>query len=79
VALVSSYARAALGSWPRAAAVAGLQAAAYGIFFVLVRSEDNALLLGATTLFGALALLMYLTRRFDWSNPVRLRDAGGIA
>jgi inner membrane protein len=76
VALVATYARAVLGSWRRAGAVAALQASAYGVFFVLVRSEDHALLLGATTLFAALALLMYLTRRFDWSNSVRLRDAG---
>jgi inner membrane protein len=67
VALVAAYARAVLGTWRRATAVAALQAGAYGVFFVLVRSEDHALLLGATTLFAALALLMYLTRKFDWS------------
>ena len=67
VLLVGMYARAVLGSWQRAIAVAALQGAAYGTFFVLVRSEDHALLLGATTLFVALALVMFLTRRFDWS------------
>ena len=67
IALVAGYARAVLSSWRRAAAVALLQGAAYGVFFVLVRSEDVALLLGSLTLFAALALVMYLTRRMDWS------------
>lgn len=80
VLLVGMYARAVLGSWQRAIAVAALQGAAYGTFFVLVRSEDHALLLGATTLFVALALVMFLTRKFDWSmGALRTKDVGRAA
>ena len=80
VLLVGMYARAVLGSWQRAIAVAALQGAAYGTFFVLVRSEDHALLLGATTLFVALALVMFLTRRMDWSmGALRTKDVARTA
>jgi inner membrane protein len=66
VALVGAYTAAALRSRNRGLAVAGLQAAAYGVFYVLVRSEDYALLMGATVLFAALAAVMWLTRKTDW-------------
>jgi inner membrane protein len=38
----------------------------YGVLYVLVLSEDYALLLGAITLFAALAAVMLVTRRLDW-------------
>ena len=66
VLVVSGYARAVLRSLRRAALLGALQAGAYAVFFVLVRSEDYALLLGAITLFTVLALIMYLTRNTDW-------------
>ena len=66
VAVVGGYAAAVLGSRRRAVALAALQSAAYAMFYLLVRSEDYALLLGATALFSVLALAMYLTRRTDW-------------
>jgi len=64
--LVTGYARAALGSTARAMLLGALQAGAYAVFYVLVQSDDYALVLGATTLFGVLAIAMYLTRRVDW-------------
>lgn len=83
VALVGAYAAAVLGSRRRALALAALQAGAYGVFYVLVRSEDYALLMGATVLFAALAALMWLTRRTDWhalgrpaAAPRPTRDGG---
>ncbi len=66
VALVGAYAAAVLRSRRRGLAVAALQGVAYGVFYVLVRSEDYALLMGATVLFATLALVMWLTRRTDW-------------
>lgn len=66
VAMVGGYAAAILGSRRRALALAGLQSAAYGVFFALVRSEDHALLMGALVLAAALATVMWLTRRTDW-------------
>ena len=41
-------------------------AVVYGLLYVLVLSEDYALLLGAIILFVALAAVMLVTRRIDW-------------
>lgn len=41
-------------------------AALYGLLYLLLRSEDYALLVGAGVLFAALAAVMVLTRRVDW-------------
>lgn len=40
--------------------------AVYGLLYVLVLSEDYALLLGAIVLFAALAAVMLVTRKVDW-------------
>ncbi|MFZ4070267.1 MAG: cell envelope integrity protein CreD [Caulobacterales bacterium] len=40
--------------------------ALYGLMYVLMQMEDYALIVGSLTLFGALALLMLLTRKVDW-------------
>jgi inner membrane protein len=71
VALVAGYARAVLGSTSRAGLLGAMQLASYGVFFVLVKSEDYSLLLGAATLFAVLAAVMFLTRRMDWSAIAR--------
>lgn len=43
-----------------------LLAGIYGALFVILQSEDYALLLGSLLLFGLLAAAMYLTRHVDW-------------
>ncbi len=40
--------------------------AAYGLIYLLMKSEDYALMIGSVTAFGAIALTMYVTRRLDW-------------
>lgn len=40
--------------------------ALYALIYVLMRLEDWALLVGALTSFGAIAAVMYFTRRLDW-------------
>ena len=67
VALLTYYLRAALGARARAAAFTALFATLYGSLYVLLKSEDHALLLGALLVFGALALIMVLTRNLDWA------------
>jgi len=44
----------------------GLVGVLYGFLYVILRSEDYALLLGALLLFVALAIVMIVTRRVDW-------------
>jgi inner membrane protein len=66
VALIGAYIAGALDSSARGVAAAGAMALIYGVLYVLVLSEDYALLLGAITLFTALAAVMLVTRRLDW-------------
>jgi len=53
----------------------GIFAATYGLLYLLVSSENYALLVGSLALFTLLATTMFLTRKFDWyaqtasSNP----------
>src|SRR5690606_40990195 len=73
--LIGAYIAGAVASPARGVVVAGAVAVVYGLLYVLVISEDYALLLGAITLFAALAAVMLVTRRVDWyrsheENPV---------
>lgn len=38
----------------------------YGLIYLLLRLEDNALMVGALASFAAVAAVMYFTRRIDW-------------
>jgi inner membrane protein len=64
--LTSLYAIAALSSRARAAVIAVILSALYGLLYLILNSEDNALLTGSCVLFAALAGTMYFTRRIDW-------------
>jgi len=66
VLLTGLYAITALKSWWRALATAIVLAALYGMLYVILKSEDNALLTGSCVLFAALAGTMYFTRKIDW-------------
>lgn len=72
VALLSANA-----AWVFSSRVQGVRALAifsllYALIYLLLRLEDNALLVGAITSFLAVAAAMYFTRRIDWygSLPV---------
>lgn len=47
----------------------------YAVIYLLLRAEDNALLVGAIASFLAVAATMYLTRRIDWYSPLAVSDA----
>ena len=42
----------------------------YGLIYMLLRLEDNALLVGAIASFAAVAATMYFTRSIDWYSPL---------
>jgi inner membrane protein len=42
----------------------------YGMIYLLLRLEDDALLLGAIASFAAIAAVMYFTRRIDWYSAL---------
>lgn len=69
--LVTGYSRAVLQAAGRSWVVFGMMASLYGFLFVVLQSEDYALLLGTTGLTVQLALLMYLTRNVDWYGKER--------
>ena len=66
VALLAVYFSAVLGGARTGAALAGGVAALYAALYVLLSSEDNALLLGALLVFAMLAALMLATRHVNW-------------
>lgn len=66
VTLMAVYISGALRSARRGAVVATAMSVVYGLLYALILSEDYALLLGALTLFAALAAVMVATRKIDW-------------
>ena len=81
VALISAYA-----GWIFASRSYGLRALAafsalYALIYLLLRLEDQALLLGALASFAAISAVMYFTRHMDWyaaSNPSALPESGSV-
>lgn len=65
-ALVTAYAQAVLSSPRRGLAMLPVLGSGYAFLYVVLQSEDYALLLGSAGLFLVLAALMILTRKVDW-------------
>jgi inner membrane protein len=65
--LNTAYAAAVLKSWRRASFIGGLLVALYAVLYILLSLEAFSLLIGSLLLFGALAGVMYGTRRIDWT------------
>ncbi len=68
IGLITTYSAAVLRSWRRAGFVGGLLLALYAVLYVLLSLEAYSLLIGSVMLFAALAFVMYVTRRLDWSG-----------
>ena len=66
VLLIGIYLASILKGWRRGAGFTFALAILYAALFGILRSEQNALLLGSLLLFIALAGLMLGTRRIDW-------------
>jgi inner membrane protein len=79
IGLLAFYVSFVLGSVRRAGSFTGMLAALYGSLYVLLRSEDLALLLGAVLLFGILAAIMVATRHVDWYRVGREQLVAGSA
>jgi inner membrane protein len=47
----------------------------YGLIYMLLRLEDNALLIGAVASFLAVAAAMYFTRSIDWYSSIPTNNA----
>ena len=75
IGLLTAYSAAVLGSWHRARFIAALLVGLYALLFVLLNLEAWSLLIGSVLLFVALAGVMYVTRRIDWSAVGNRREA----
>jgi inner membrane protein len=65
--LLTYYLRHPLGNARRTAVFFAIFAGLYGALYLLLQSEDNALLAGSLMVFALLAFAMIATRRKDWS------------
>lgn len=68
IALIAWYVSAALKSTRIAAFVSLLLAAIYGFIYILIQSQDYALLMGSIGLFVVLGVVMYFSRRIKALN-----------
>jgi inner membrane protein len=68
IGLITAYSAAVLNSRRRASLVGGLLAGLYTVLYVLLSLEAYSLLIGSLMLFAALAGVMYVTRKLDWSG-----------
>lgn len=64
--LITVYLSTILGSRLRGLGFGGALAALFAALYFLLRSEDNALMLGSLLIFGLLAGAMIATRKVDW-------------
>jgi inner membrane protein len=71
VALVGVYLAGVLRSRMRGAVAATAVGTVYGLLYLLILSEQYALLLGAVLIFAVLATIMVVTRRLDWRSLAR--------
>jgi inner membrane protein len=67
VALLTFYLRHPLGTGLRTSAFLAIFVGLYGALYVLLRSEDHALLMGSLMVFALLAVVMIATRKVDWT------------
>ncbi len=66
--LLTAYSAAVLKSWLRARVIGGLLVGLYATLYVLLNLEAYSLIIGSVLLFIALAVVMWATRRIDWSS-----------
>jgi inner membrane protein len=64
--LISLYSRTIFKENRLMALLAGILIILYGFLFVILRSEDYALLIGSIGLFIVLCVVMYLSRKIKW-------------
>ena len=68
IGLVSLYTASVLRSNRLALGIGGALSLLYGFIYVIIRSEDQALLMGSLGLFIILAIVMYFSRRIKWGE-----------
>ncbi|ATW04542.1 cell envelope integrity protein CreD [Sphingorhabdus sp. YGSMI21] len=70
IGLITAYSASVLSSWRSASLVGGLLAGLYGAIYILLSLQAYSLLIGSLLIFAALAGVMFVTRRLDWSSSL---------
>jgi inner membrane protein len=79
VALITAYIAGVAPNRKSAAGIGSALAASYAALYVILLSEDYALLYGSLLLFVILATLMLTTRRLDWGKVARDESRNGTS
>lgn len=66
--LVTIYTASVFRSYRTGAGIGGILLILYGFIYVIIRSEDQALLMGSLGLFIILAVVMYFSRKIKWGE-----------
>lgn len=66
--LITLYSVSILRGGGRSLVIGAALAGIYGFLFFVLQMQDYALLAGTAALFAVLALVMYATRKIDWSH-----------
>lgn len=69
--LLTAYSAAILKSWLRARVIGGLLIGLYATLYTLLNLEAYSLIIGSLLLFVALSVVMWATRKIDWSAASR--------
>ncbi|MBK9990103.1 MAG: cell envelope integrity protein CreD [Verrucomicrobia bacterium] len=69
--LIGLYCRSILRSGTRSFLITAALSAIYGFLYFVLQMQDYSLLAGTAALFTVLAVVMYTTRKVDWSNQSR--------
>ena len=75
IGLITAYSASVLSSWRKASIIGGLLAGLYGAIYILLSLEAYSLLIGSLLIFAALAGVMFVTRRLDWSGSMSRPEA----
>ncbi|MBN2366805.1 MAG: cell envelope integrity protein CreD, partial [Calditrichaeota bacterium] len=71
IGLISFYTRAIFKSTRFSVMISAILILLYGFLYINIQLQDYALLFGSLGLFLVLAIVMYITRHFDWYHDFR--------
>lgn len=77
--VIGLYISAILRNWLRATVFTCLLLLLYTMLYIILCSEDNALLMGSLLIFAILALVMMITRKLDWYRVADQLASQGVA
>jgi inner membrane protein len=68
IGLVTAYTTSIFNNFRIGGGIGGVLLILYGFIYVIIRSEDQALLMGSLGLFIILAIVMYFSRKIKWKE-----------